>query len=320
MRLAISNIAWDVSEDASIANLLKQFKIDAIDIAPGKYFPLPQQASDQEIAAVKHAWSERGMQITGMQALLFGATALQLFASDESRAAMRAHLTAICRIGAGLGAQRLVFGAPKNRDRGHLSDQQTLDIAIPFFRQLGNIAAEHQVLICVEPNPACYGCNFMTHSMETAALLSEIAHPAIKMQLDTGTITINGEDIETVLSQYAGLIGHIHASEAHLRPLGDTHHPTMPATALEGTLNGSCPLRRPVFASQKSGSPPTGSPVAELADPSARIAVDHHQMAQAIKKYLPQHVVCIEMLATPDEPHASSIERALGTALRYYGS
>ena len=61
MRLAISNIAWDVSEDDDIIGLLKRYGVDAIDVAPGKYFPDPAKATDEEIARVKHWWAERGI-------------------------------------------------------------------------------------------------------------------------------------------------------------------------------------------------------------------------------------------------------------------
>ena len=45
IRLAVSNIAWDVSEDSEVAVLLRKYQIDAIDIAPGKYFPQPLEAT-----------------------------------------------------------------------------------------------------------------------------------------------------------------------------------------------------------------------------------------------------------------------------------
>ncbi|UUZ73813.1 sugar phosphate isomerase/epimerase [Polaromonas sp. P1(28)-8] len=84
-------------------------------------------------------------------------------------------------------------------------------------------------MICLEPNPTCYGANFMTTSAETAQIVAHIAHPAIRMQFDTGALTINGEDPITVLKTCAGLIGHIHASEPNLMPLGDggTNHAKM---------------------------------------------------------------------------------------------
>lgn len=221
MRLAISNIAWGASEDEAIAALLQRYGIDAIDIAPGKYFADPVNATAHDIARVKAGWSQRGIEITGMQALLFGTTGLNVFGSDASQAAMLQHLEAVCRIGAGLGATRLVFGSPRNRDRSALDDAHTLAIAIPFFRRLGDIASAYGVIICLEPNPPCYGANFMTTSAETADIVRQVAHPAIKMQLDTGALTINGEDPLDVLRDCAELIGHVHASEPDLLPLGD---------------------------------------------------------------------------------------------------
>lgn len=221
MRIALSNIAWDVADDVAVAALLQQAGVDAIDVAPGKYFPVPQQASDADIAQVKATWAQRGIAITGMQALLFGTTGLNLFGPPVVQAQMLQHLAAVCRIAAGLGAQRLVFGSPKNRDRSGLSDAEALAIAVPFFRQLGDIAQAAGVWICLEPNPACYGANFMTHSAETAAVVRQVAHPAIRMQLDTGALRLNGESVTTVLADCADLIGHIHASEPNLVTLGE---------------------------------------------------------------------------------------------------
>ena len=269
MRLAISNIAWDIVEDEAVATLLKRFAVDAIDIAPGKYFPEPAKATNGDIAQVKDWWAQRGIEITGMQALLFGTTGLNVFGSAESQAALLTHLAGVCRIGAGLGATRVVFGSPKNRDRCGLSDQEALDMAIPFFRQLGDIAQACGVTICLEPNPTCYGANFMTTSAETARVVKCVAHPAIWMQLDTGALTINRENPLEVLHDCATLIGHVHASEPDLVPLGDG-----------GT--------------------------------------EHGRMAAALSQYLPTHVISIEMVATKDEPHLVSIERALQVATQNY--
>lgn len=223
MRLAVSNIAWDVSEDESIASLLERYEIDAIDIAPGKYFPRPAEATSAQILDVKRWWEKKGIEITGMQALLFGTEGLNVFGSRESQTAMLQHLGAVCRIGGILGATRVVFGSPKNRDRSGLSDSEAITRATEFFQSLGDVAASEGVTICLEPNPPCYGANFMTTSVETARIVGEVGHPAIRMQLDTGAMTVNDEDPFTVVSECAQLIGHVHASEPNLVPLGDDH-------------------------------------------------------------------------------------------------
>lgn len=269
VRLAISNIAWDIQEDEHIATLLNNHHVDAIDVAPGKYFPDPVNAKDADIAHVKHWWSEHGVEITGMQALLFGTSGLNVFGSQAVQQAMLAHLDGVCRVGAGLGATRLVFGSPKNRDRTGLGDEETLTQAVHFFQRAGDLAKCHGVTLCLEPNPTHYGANFMTNSDDTANVVRTVDHPAIRMQFDTGAITLNGESAEAVLAQHSSLIGHIHASEPDLLPLGDH-------------------------------------------------ATDHDTLYRTITQYLPTHVVSIEMVATKQEPHLASIERALTFARLHY--
>jgi len=221
MRLGISNIAWDIAEDERVAELLGCHQVDAIDIAPAKYFPSPAEATEAEINQVKGWWAARGIEITGMQALLFGTAGLNVFGPPEVQQLLLRHLETICRIGGIIKASRLVFGSPKNRDRSGLTETETIDLATSFFRRLGDIAGSWGVTICLEPNPPCYGANFMTTSAETAKVVDYVDHPAIRMQLDIGAMAINGEDPMVVLSAYAGLIGHIHASEPQLVPLGD---------------------------------------------------------------------------------------------------
>lgn len=229
MRLGISNIAWDVAEDNEIASLLNEYQIDSIDIAPGKYFAEPKAASKQEILQVKEWWQVRGIEITGMQALLFGTVGLNVFGNKNSQKMLLDHLESVCRIAGTLGARRLVFGSPKNRDRAGIDDKDASDIAIEFFHVLARIAENYDVVICLEPNPVCYGANFMTTTDETAEIVKGVAHHALKMQFDTGAVTVNKEDAAAILRSYLDLIGHIHLSDPQLLPIGDgtTDHSTI---------------------------------------------------------------------------------------------
>jgi sugar phosphate isomerase/epimerase len=221
MRVGISNLAWDIDEDGAVATLLASCKVDAIDIIPSKYFSDPVKATKRDITFVRNWWSERGIEITGMQALLFGKTDFNIFGSPSSQDAMLHYLEAICRIGEGLGATRLVFGSPKNRDRTGLSDEETIDQGVHFFERLGDIASNYGVLICLEANPSCYGANFMLNNAETARMVKLINHSSIRMQFDTGILTINEENPLVVLQNHSSLIEHIHLSEPNLLPLGD---------------------------------------------------------------------------------------------------
>ena len=269
MRLSISNIAWDSEEDAAVARLLQKYAVDAIDIAPAKYFKTPRETKDTDILRVKNWWADQGIEITGMQSLLFGTQGLNVFGDNAIKDEMLDHLQAICNIANGLQATRLVFGSPKNRDRNGLDDDEVKKQATEFFYRLGEIAEKNGVVICLEPNPPRYGANFMTNSADTAAIVRLVNHNAIGMQFDTGALQINGEDPEAVLKQNSDIIKHIHASEPDLVPLGDG-------------------------------------------------GVDHRRVHDALIRYLPDHVVTIEMVATKNAPHLTSIEHALSNAIRSY--
>ena len=219
MRLSVSNIAWDVEEDDAVAGVLRDLGVDQVDLAPGKYFPDPAAATPAAIAAVRRRWEDRGFAIAGMQALLFGTSGLNLFNDPED--VMLDRLAAVCRIGGGLDARALTFGSPRQRDRGDLSEAETSRIALDFFRRIGDRAAEAGVLFCLEPNPTFYGCNFMTTTDETAAVVAAVGHPAIRMQLDVGALTMNTEPVIETITRHAAWIGHVHASEPKLVTLGD---------------------------------------------------------------------------------------------------
>ncbi|MCG7588653.1 TIM barrel protein [Photobacterium sp. OFAV2-7] len=221
MKLSISNIAWDVAQDEEVADLLIANGVSAIDIAPSKYFDLSSLPSEDEVLKVKRWWNNKGISIIGMQSLLYGTKGLNVFGSKESQSSLLEHLEKVCSIAETLGAEFLVFGSPKNRDRMELTDDQVNVVSNELFYQLGNIASNYGVTICLEPNPRCYGANFMVDSFETAKVVDSINHPSIKMQLDTGAMCINAERPNEVIPSISKKVGHIHLSEPNLVPLID---------------------------------------------------------------------------------------------------
>ena len=218
MRISISNIAWEKDEEPQIAELLQRLDVTAVDVAPSKYFQDMSSASDSDISKVRRWWNERGISVYGMQSLLYGTKGLNVFGDCESQNRLLTHLGHVCRIAEGLGAKRLVFGSPKNRDRTGLTDTEAEDIALHFFGRLGDIAQGHGVVITIEPNPVCYGTNWITTTKEAHDFVKELGNPGIAMQLDTGTVLTNSEDRDTMAS-VKDAAGHVHLSEPRLLPL-----------------------------------------------------------------------------------------------------
>lgn len=221
MRLAISNIAWTPAEDRSVAAQMRAHGFTGVEIAPTKYWPRPLAATAAQVREVREFWTGEGLPAVAMQSLLFGSEGLALFAEDAARAAMAAYLTGVIRLGARLGVGVLVFGSPKNRLRGALSAEAADKIAIPFFRTLGAIAAGEGVCLCIEPNPAAYGCDWITTSAEGLRLVGAMDSPGFGLHLDAAGMTLSGEEVSAAITNATGAIRHFHASAPDLAPVGE---------------------------------------------------------------------------------------------------
>lgn len=218
-KLSVSNLAWAPEQNEVIAALLSSHDVHYIDIAPGKFL---KGAELTDLTAIKREriwWYERGFRFAGMQSLLFGTQGLNVFASTDIQERMLQHLELVCILAAELELKPLVFGSPKNRDRTGLSDAATETIALEFFGRLGDIAQKYGVIFCLEPNAPQYGTNFLVNTAEAYAFVAQLNHPAIKLQIDTGTIFTNHED-PAVIAQAVRYAGHVHFSEPGLKPIG----------------------------------------------------------------------------------------------------
>ena len=296
MRLGLTNLAWDPSQDEAVAGLLARLGVDAIDVAPSKYFADVAAVREAEVRRVRDWWLDRGIEITGMQSLLYGTQGLNLFGPPDVQQRMLAYLAAVCRVGAWLGATRLVFGSPANRNRAGLADAEAWARALEFFGRLAEVAADAGVTICLEGVHPHYGANFMTDTASSLRMARTLSHPSVGIVLDTAVVQLNGEDIEALLAEGAAWVRHIHASEKDLVPLGQPAGVQQP-----GVQPG-------VQSGVQSGVPPGHLPE----------AVDHATMAAAIRRWVPDRVVCVEILAIGNDLHFSDIEQSVAFARRHY--
>jgi D-psicose/D-tagatose/L-ribulose 3-epimerase len=220
MKLAASNIAWGPSDDDAVSAVLRQHGFSGVEIAPSKRWEAPAEAPPREVAEYRAAWEHRGLQIVAMQALLYGRPDLQLFGSLSVRRGLRDYLAALVDLASGLGAGALVFGSPKNRRRGSLPFHEATAIAVEFFREVGAVAASRGCIICIEPNPPEYDCDFINTTAEAVTLCEQIGHHGVRVNGDAGAMAINGEDPLATVTNAVKWFGHFHASEPSLVEVG----------------------------------------------------------------------------------------------------
>jgi len=230
LRLAVSNIAWDPSEDDAIAAVLRREGVTGVEIAPTKWREKPLDATAAEIDRYRKYWLERGLRIVSLQALLFGRPDLELFGATRPRLAE--YLRRVIELGAGLGAHALVFGSPKNRLRGSLALADAMSSAAEFFRDLGEFAEQHGVVMGLEANPPEYGCDFITRTAEAVALCRAIGIAGIGVNGDLGGMSMSGDEPRSTIESARGCITHFHASEPNLAELSDKSNHAAAAAGL----------------------------------------------------------------------------------------
>lgn len=231
MNVSISNIAWKNEEEAAVAAYLRERGITGVDIAYTKFWASPTDASNQALAGYRAFWEGYGIAIIGMQSLIYGRPDLMLFGSSEVRAEMTDYMRAVLKLAGKLGARPLVFGSPKNRLKGELPERDAMDIATEFFATLAHTAEQENVVLCIEPNPAEYACDFIRTTASAIKLVSRVNHPHFQLHLDAAIMTMNGEDIESAIQSAAPYLAHFHVSEPQLGVVGEgtVDHPRFAA-------------------------------------------------------------------------------------------
>lgn len=220
MKIAISNIAWNVEQDAAVAAILERQSMRAIEIAPTKIWPNPLDATPAEVRAYRNTWESRGMRIVAAQALLFGRSELTIFSDEATRRRTLDYLDGIVKVCADLGAEALVFGSPKNRLTNGQAAETVAAIAVDFFGALGDIASRHGTAVVMEANPREYGADFVTRAAEAVSLVKQVNKSGYRLHLDTACMTLSNDPVEEILAAGANWLHHFHVSEPFLAPIG----------------------------------------------------------------------------------------------------
>jgi len=239
MKVAFSNIAWPADQREAVAQAMERDGITGVEIAPTMLWPRPAEVSAAEAGEVRRWWADRGIEVIAMQALLYGRPDLTVFGAAAGRRQTLDYLGQLFRLAAWLGARRLVFGSPRNRQAGTLEARERDAIAMAFFAEAGNAAAEFDVMLCIEPNPPGYDCDYITTVAEARALVATVASPGFGLHLDSGAMTLQGES-PAVLA--AGAPDHFHISEPWLSPVGagDTDHAGFAGALRRAGYEGWC--------------------------------------------------------------------------------
>lgn len=216
-RLCVSQLGWQNPFDRNVLELLRDEGVQALEVTPSKLIDGWQDAtSDRATAFAADMRAGYGLEVSAFQAIFYGVDGIHVFYPYEARLKLCDHTERVARFAAAMGARVLVFGAPRLRDPGDLSDDDALNHAVPVFRELARICHAQGVTLGIEANPADYGCRFITHAAQAAALVERVEHPGLRIHLDTGGMILNREDVPNFMARWGRFVCHVHISEPHL--------------------------------------------------------------------------------------------------------
>lgn len=219
MNLSISNIAWSAENDNTVYAMMKEYGFTGLEIAPTRIFPnAPYERLDDAKSWSQNSNRVYGFCVPSMQSIWFGKSE-RMFASEEDRANLVQYTKQAIDFAEAIGCKNLVFGCPRNRMiPENMVQAEAYNIAVKFFKELGDYAASRNTVIGMEANPPIYDTNFINATASALELISKVDSKGFRLNLDVGTMIYNNESIE-VLADKIHLINHVHISEPYLKPV-----------------------------------------------------------------------------------------------------
>jgi len=189
MKLSISNIAWPPEEEDFYLRLIKGLGCSGVEIAPGKVWQMPLESSREERASYASFVRGHGLEMSAMQALLYGHPELGLFGEADRVNKTIEYLKGICSLASDLGIRVLVFGSPANRRRGPILMDEAFERAAAFFSKIAPFAEENGTCICIEPlRPQ--ETDFITTSEGGLKLVEMVDNPGFGLHLDAKALVL----------------------------------------------------------------------------------------------------------------------------------
>ncbi len=216
MNLAVSSIAWTNEEEADVASILQSMGVHYVELAPTKLWEDPTVATLEDALKVVEWWRQYDISVVAFQSMLFARPDLKIFQDEANRKECEEYLKKFIKLAGMMGVRKMVFGSPKNRQRGDMTVADATVIATDFFRSLGEVAAAENVVLCIEPNAPQYACDFVTKASEGAELVRSVGNNGFGLHLDTACMALAGDDIKHSILDNKDILEHFHISSPML--------------------------------------------------------------------------------------------------------
>ncbi len=224
MKIALCNEVLQPLAFGEQCRLAAAMGYDGLEVAPFTLAADPMTLTDADAASFRRIAGDHGLRIFGLHWLLVAPAGLSIVADD---AALRARTTSVmerlCELCALMGGQYLVHGSPKQRSVPEGSTRgQARERALACLAQVAQVAARCGVTYCLEPLAPRETDLFNTVA-EAAAVVDDVAHPALRTMLDCSAAgQAESESVAHLLARWVptGHVAHVQLNDPNRRGPG----------------------------------------------------------------------------------------------------
>ena len=214
-RHAICNEIYDQRPLAEVCRSVRTIGYSGIEIAPFTLAERPSDITTAERQRYRRTIQDEGLEFVGLHWLMASPAGLHVTAPDRAlREKSWRHVRGLIDLCADLGDNGImVFGSPKQRCTvDGLSREEATRNYVDGLAGVAPHAEQRGMTILVEALPVGQ-CDVINTLAEAAAIVRQIASPAIRTMFDTHNAVDEKEAHAVLVDRYFDLIRHVHINE-----------------------------------------------------------------------------------------------------------
>ena len=183
----------DLSKLDEFLRLIKLNGINYIELPITKILP-NYELDKKKINIFLNKISKHKIKVSSIQAIFYKKKFNLLNIKDHTKIVN--HIKKIILIAKLLKANNIIFGSPKNRIKGNISNKEAFKILKNLLIKIEIKLIKNNILFCIEPNSKHYGCDFIINSLDALEFIHYSKIKNLAINFDTGNALLEKDKIK----------------------------------------------------------------------------------------------------------------------------
>lgn len=227
MKFAICNeIFW--TEDRERWTIRRQFEaaaeigFDAVEISPFTLNRDVRLITDEQKQEIVDSARATGVSVAGIHWLLAHTEGFHITDPDpQVRERTAAYMEDLVRFGVAIGGSMMVVGSPQQRAvKEGVTYEQAWEWFRDCMRRCGEVGADADFRVCIEPLCQATGNNFLLRAQEARRMAAEVGLPNVGIILDTYSGLQEEDDLAAEIRRSREVLFHYHCNDLNKRAPG----------------------------------------------------------------------------------------------------